>query len=91
MGVLDAVAARVAAGRVVEFRPSGSSMVPLIRSRQLVTVAPVDAASASQDWVRVHCWLVPPLHVYCWMSAPSAVLALTTSRHLPLCRAFSNQ
>lgn len=35
-------AAAVAQGRVVQFRPSGSSMVPLIRSRQLVTVAPVD-------------------------------------------------
>ncbi|MFB7946819.1 S26 family signal peptidase [Kitasatospora phosalacinea] len=42
MGMLDAVAARVAAGAVVEFRPTGSSMVPLIRSRQLVSVAPVD-------------------------------------------------
>jgi peptidase S24-like protein len=42
VGVLDAVAARVSTGAVVEFRPSGSSMVPLIRSRQLVTVAPVD-------------------------------------------------
>ena len=44
MGALDAVAGRVAGGRTVEFRPSGSSMVPLIRSRQLVTVAPVDPA-----------------------------------------------
>ena len=42
MGAMDAVAARVAAGAVVQFRPSGSSMVPLIRSRQLVTVAPVE-------------------------------------------------
>ncbi|HEX8631078.1 MAG TPA: hypothetical protein VF755_23215 [Catenuloplanes sp.] len=42
MGVLDAIAGRVAAGSTVDFRPSGSSMVPLIRSRQLVTVAPVD-------------------------------------------------
>jgi hypothetical protein len=42
MGVLDVIAARVAAGATVHFRPSGSSMVPLIRSRQLVTVAPVD-------------------------------------------------
>ncbi|WP_037609111.1 hypothetical protein [Streptacidiphilus rugosus] len=42
MGALDGVAARVAGGAVVEFRPSGSSMVPLIRSRQLVVVAPVD-------------------------------------------------
>ncbi|GAA0923997.1 hypothetical protein [Virgisporangium aurantiacum] len=40
--MLDAIAGRVATGATVEFRPSGSSMVPLIRSRQLVTVAPVD-------------------------------------------------
>ncbi|MEV7774618.1 S26 family signal peptidase [Kitasatospora sp. NPDC086791] len=44
MGALDAVAARVAGGATVEFRPSGSSMVPLIRSRQPVRVAPVDPA-----------------------------------------------
>ncbi|WP_329125201.1 S26 family signal peptidase [Streptomyces sp. NBC_01465] len=42
MGALDAVSGRVAAGVTVTFRPSGSSMVPLIRSRQLVAVAPVD-------------------------------------------------
>ncbi|SEL48647.1 hypothetical protein [Streptacidiphilus jiangxiensis] len=42
MGALDAVAARVAGGATVEFRPSGTSMVPLIRGRQLVAVAPVD-------------------------------------------------
>ena len=38
--MLDGVAARVAAGQTVNFRPSGSSMVPLIASRQEVTVAP---------------------------------------------------
>jgi hypothetical protein len=42
MGVLDTIAGRVAAGATVDFRPSGSSMVPLVRNRQLVTVAPVD-------------------------------------------------
>ncbi|MFE7621842.1 S26 family signal peptidase [Streptomyces sp. NPDC057496] len=42
MGALDAVAGRVAGGATVTFRPSGSSMVPLIRSRQQVIVAPVD-------------------------------------------------
>lgn len=42
MGALDEVARRVAAGSPVNFKPSGSSMVPLIRSRQIVTVAPVD-------------------------------------------------
>jgi hypothetical protein len=41
MGMLDLIVSRVAAGATVDFRPSGSSMVPLIRSRQLVTVAPV--------------------------------------------------
>lgn len=44
MGALDAVAGRVAGGATVAFRPSGSSMVPLIRSRQQVVVAPVDAS-----------------------------------------------
>ena len=42
MGVLDTIASRVTTGSTVDFRPSGSSMAPLIRSRQLVTVAPVD-------------------------------------------------
>jgi hypothetical protein len=44
MGVMDAIAGRVAEGSTVEFRPTGSSMVPLVRSRQLVRVAPVDPA-----------------------------------------------
>ena len=44
MGVLDAMAMQVGQGRTIGFRPSGNSMVPLIRSRQLVTVAPVDPA-----------------------------------------------
>ena len=44
MTFLDVMAARVAAGSAAEFRPSGSSMVPLIRSRQLVSIAPVDPA-----------------------------------------------
>ncbi|SHH62928.1 S26 family signal peptidase [Streptomyces sp. 3214.6] len=42
MGALDAVAGRIAGGATVAFRPSGSSMVPLIRSRQQVVIAPVD-------------------------------------------------
>ncbi|MEU9862476.1 S26 family signal peptidase [Streptomyces sp. NPDC047971] len=41
MGAWDAVASRVAGGVTVTSRPSGSSMVPLIRSRQQVVVAPV--------------------------------------------------
>src|SRR5262245_60915051 len=40
--MLDAMAARVARGETVRFRPTGSSMAPLILSRQEVTVAPVD-------------------------------------------------
>jgi hypothetical protein len=46
---MDAVAARVAGGETVRFRPTGSSMVPLIHSRQLVTVAPVDPARLAVD------------------------------------------
>jgi hypothetical protein len=42
---LDATAASVAAGATISFRPTGSSMMPLIRSRQLVAVAPVEATS----------------------------------------------
>lgn len=42
MGMLDTFAGMVAAGTEVQFRPSGSSMAPVIRSKQLVTVAPVD-------------------------------------------------
>src|SRR5260370_25073754 len=42
MGRMDAIAGRVAGGASVEFRPTGSSMVPLVRSRELVTVSPVD-------------------------------------------------
>jgi hypothetical protein len=49
--MMGAVAARVARGEKVQFRPTGSSMVPLIRSRQLVTVAPVDAAKLDVDGV----------------------------------------
>ncbi|MFD6421391.1 S26 family signal peptidase [Streptomyces sp. NPDC060198] len=45
MGALDAVADRVAAGATVTFRPSGTSMVPLIRHRQQVIVAPVDPSA----------------------------------------------
>ncbi|WP_406180544.1 GNAT family N-acetyltransferase [Streptomyces sp. NBC_01006] len=44
MGMLDAVADRIGRGETVEFRPTGDSMVPLIRSRQRVRVAPVDPA-----------------------------------------------
>jgi hypothetical protein len=44
MSVLEMLADRVRAGATVSFRPVGSSMVPLVRSRQLVTVAPVDPA-----------------------------------------------
>jgi SOS-response transcriptional repressor LexA len=45
MGVMEAVAARVAAGTTVDFRPRGDSMTPLIRSGDLVTVAPAIPAN----------------------------------------------
>ncbi len=41
--MLDLMAQRVAAGQIVRFRPTGNSMVPLIASRDLVTVEPVNA------------------------------------------------
>jgi hypothetical protein len=40
MGKLDSIAARIAAGAIVDFRPTGSSMVPLIHSHDLVTIDP---------------------------------------------------
>jgi hypothetical protein len=40
VGVLDMIAGRVAGGETVESHPTGAPMVPLIRSRQRVTVAP---------------------------------------------------
>lgn len=49
VGFLDVVAARVAQGETVRCRPTGSSMVPLIRSRQLVTIAPVDTTKLAVD------------------------------------------
>ncbi|MBO3739209.1 S24/S26 family peptidase [Actinoplanes flavus] len=45
MGALDAVAARVARGQAVEFRPRGHSMVPLIGSGDQVRVEPVDPSA----------------------------------------------
>jgi hypothetical protein len=43
-GVLKQIAERVAEGETVTFRPTGSSMVPLIQSRDEVVVSPVDPA-----------------------------------------------
>jgi hypothetical protein len=42
--MMKAIADRVSAGEAVSFRPTGASMVPLIRSRELVTVVPCDPA-----------------------------------------------
>jgi hypothetical protein len=42
--MMKMLAARLAAGETVRFRPTGNSMVPLIRSRQQVTVAPCEPA-----------------------------------------------
>ncbi|MCY0937197.1 S26 family signal peptidase [Streptomyces sp. H34-S4] len=44
MGMLDVQVDRVRAGETVEFRPTGTSMVPLVHSRQRVGVAPADPA-----------------------------------------------
>jgi hypothetical protein len=50
--MLDAAADRVAAGATAELRPSGSSMVPLIRSRQRVIVVPADPAKREVGDIR---------------------------------------
>jgi hypothetical protein len=44
LGMLRSIAMRVAGGETVQMRPHGSSMAPIINSRQLVTISPVDAA-----------------------------------------------
>lgn len=44
MGALEMIAQSVAGGETLQFRPTGTSMAPLIRSRQIVTVSPVDPA-----------------------------------------------
>lgn len=44
MGMLDTQAERLREGATVEFRPTGTSMVPLVHSRQRVRVAPADPA-----------------------------------------------
>lgn len=42
MGWATSYIEKLRAGEVVQFRPRGNSMTPLIRSGQLVTVEPVD-------------------------------------------------
>jgi hypothetical protein len=41
---MDRHAQRVIGGNIVEFRPTGTVMAPLVSHRQLVTVAPVDTS-----------------------------------------------
>ncbi len=54
MGAWDAVASRVAGGTTVTSQPSGSSVVPLIRSRQQV---PVSLGRSTYTWC--HLWTLP--------------------------------
>ncbi len=42
MGWATALIERLQKGETVQFRPTGNSMTPIIRSKQLCTVAPVD-------------------------------------------------
>lgn len=81
MGALDAIAARVAEGRAVDFRPSGSCMVPLIRSRQLVTVAPVDPARVEVgDIVLARVAGTTYLHLVSAVDAASGRVQLSNNR-----------
>src|SRR4029079_4196475 len=73
MGMMELMATRVAAGATVEFRPTGSSMVPLIRSRQLVTVAPVDTIQGQGgDIVLAKVTHGLPAPGFCVVRGPSA-------------------
>ncbi|MFI0421122.1 hypothetical protein [Spongiactinospora sp. 9N601] len=81
MGMLDAMAARVAAGATVEFRPTGSSMVPLIRSRQQVRVAPVDPAKVEVgDIVLARVRGTVYLHLVSAVDAPGGRLQISNNR-----------
>ncbi|MBU2666249.1 hypothetical protein KOI35_22360 [Actinoplanes bogorensis] len=81
MGALDSHAGRVAGGQTVEFRPSGSSMVPLIRSRQLVTVAPVDPAKLEAgDIVLVRVAGTTYLHLVSAVDAPAGRVQISNNR-----------
>ena len=70
--MMDAIAARVAGGETVEFRPTGNSMVPLIQSRQNVRVEPVGAELVGRG-VQAAC-------LYSWMSPSQRGRAVTGRR-----------
>jgi hypothetical protein len=79
--VLDAVAARVTAGATVSFRPTGSSMVPLIVSRQEVTVAPVrPAALEVGDIVLARVAGTVYLHLVSALDAPRGRVQISNNR-----------
>src|SRR5690242_17232447 len=81
MGIMNTVAERVAAGSTVEFRPAGSSMVPLIRSRQLVTVAPVDPARVEVgDIVLARVAGTVYLHLVSAVDAPAGRVQISNNR-----------
>lgn len=81
MGALDAVAARVAGGARITFRPSGSSMAPLIRSRQEVTVAPVDPARLEAgDIVLARVAGTVYLHLVSAIDAPRGRVQISNNR-----------
>ena len=75
------MATRVAAGATIEFRPTGSSMVPLIRSRQLVTVAPVDPAKVQVgDIVLARVAGTVYLHLVSAVDTPSGRVQISNNR-----------
>jgi hypothetical protein len=79
--MMDAMAQRVRAGDVVRFRPAGSSMVPLIRSRQLVTVAPVDPAKLEVgDIVLARVAGATYLHLVSALDKPNTRIQISNNR-----------
>jgi hypothetical protein len=75
------MASRVAAGATVDFRPTGASMVPLIRSRQLVTVGPVDPTTVEVgDIVLARVAGTTYLHLVSAVDAGSARVQISNNR-----------
>ncbi|MFF0139459.1 S26 family signal peptidase [Streptomyces sp. NPDC005227] len=75
------MAASVVDGDTVEFRPSGTSMIPLIRNRQLVRVAPVDPSKLTVgDIVLARVAGTVYLHLVSSVDAPRKRVQISNNR-----------
>ncbi|MFJ7265252.1 S26 family signal peptidase [Streptomyces sp. NPDC099050] len=81
MGMLEVQADRVRAGATVEFRPTGTSMVPLVHSRQRVRVAPADPALVEPgDIVLARVSGTVYLHLVTAVDAPRRRIQISNNR-----------